>query len=198
MTETLNHLTVKSNETVNTKLINNNEDWLSFHYEFEHPVIVDFKYNNSSYHYEANSVCDLYQYILSIVKDKRSTVNVLKQRLLCAAIKTVLFHNNRIKDKLLSTHGLCIKEVEGITTYTMLLMLIREQMRLNDGLAISIDVKDYKNPIHHLYGNVLDTFPDTYFLPSTLVVVPDCSTELCGVDLDRSTIALLCNFECAN
>ena len=111
--------------------------------------------------------------------------------LLCASIKKVLNHSTAIKNKLINTNGLHIKEPDGYTMYATLLMIIREQMRLDNNQPTSIIISDYSNPVSHLYGNVTDMYLDCYFIPSSLMSVPESFPGLLRVDLDRCTVELL-------
>ena len=180
--------------TVMTKYINNNDDWLSLYHKFQHPVMVQFVCFGDNYECTAYSINDLHEFLCKVLKQNIGDVthiDVLKNRLLCWCVKQVVSSNVTLSTKLDNTNGLYIINKQGSSAYATILMLLREQNNLNCVVPISIDMCDIKNPIHHLYGNILDTFLDHYLLPSTLFDIPHCFPDLLPMDLSAAIIDFL-------
>ena len=94
-------------------------------------------------------------------------------------------HKNKIFNKLQSTIGMYIEEKGlGTTVDTTILMMIREQLRINDNLDLSIVVSSLKHPVSNLFGNSLDDFHSNFFLPSPLHFTESCRPGLVYIELE--------------
>ena len=82
---------------------------------------------------------------------------IINTRILYHAVVEVLLHNNPMLCKLDNTNYMYIEEKGlGITTYTTILMLLREQRMLYKKQPMSIDITT--NPIPYIMGNLLNNY----------------------------------------
>ena len=207
-----------SSENVKIKVITNNDDWLSFQYQFEFPIKQEFVYNNIRYCYNAHSMSDLYIYYVNYILGNRDMLveivnngicdpNICVQipqhikdlwdnidpRIVYAVITKVINHDEKIANKLINTNGLhIIDKYYGNTMFTTLLMLVREQLRIRNRYNVSIDLKSYRNPIPHLYGNTLINVCNSGFLLcSCLGDIPECLPTLISVIFNHDVLVNL-------
>ena len=172
-----------------TKVINNKEDWLSYDYVFDEAIKKTFSPNGMTYYYYADSISSLFNYMkLQLTGNTEIWCNLVhntskqEEGTLCSdnvptywskvhtisiyyAVREVLMHNHKIFKKLQITIGMYIDEKGlGTTVYTTIMMMIREQLRINDHLDFSIDVSSLNHPVSNLFGNSLDDFHSRFFL----------------------------------
>ena len=88
---------------------------------------------------------------------------IINTRIVYHAVVEVLLYNQPILYKLDNTNYMYIEERGlGITTYTTILLLLREQRRLYKKQHMSIDIAT--NPIAYIMGNLLNNYKKCYFL----------------------------------
>lgn len=200
------------------KIINTKEDWFSFYFNFENPIIKTFCHKNVPYEFHATSMNSLYiyyQYLLTgetheLVHWIENNLNnkwintnnlpnywpMISTWVLYITIIEAMKNNTNILDKLDETNQVYIEEKSlGITVYTTMLMLIREQRRIESNLTISVDISILKNPVASVYGNIKDKGKENYLLYSPFRHMSACSTDLRAIDIDQSFLCKLLEIE---
>ena len=165
----LNTLTWINQQKPRRKLINNEEDKLSPWYVLGTPVKPTHIRSNTQINF--STLIDLYKYNLTIIMGDFNTLhgticsrkniegatatyysNILQQHIMYWTIQEILFQQPTIANKLDSLEGTSITMRDDLPGYTTLLMIIREQRRLDKNQNFSIDHMRLCSQMSDIYG----------------------------------------------
>ena len=168
----------RTNPSMEKKVIDNQNDWLSFYHIIEVPIIKTFEHNGITYEDKCDSIESMYTFLkheimkntqglykqvknnmckskIFIIHDIQKYWTIINTRILYHAVVEVLVHNQPILCKLDNNNCMYVDEKGlGITTYTTILMLLREQRRLYKKQHMSIHIATLINPIPNIMGNL--------------------------------------------